>query len=101
MRANTAKIFKSVMYPAVIEFKTMVEEEPASSSSSSSSSLASFDAQKDRDGASARGSSSIAESVTSYFGAPSQKKEGSYTVIFKSGDDLRQDQLIMQMIGDG
>ena len=83
MRANTAKIFKSVMYPAVIDFKTMGED-------------ASDDAEKDRDKA---GGSTIAENVTSYFGAAGQKKEGSYTVIFKSGDDLRQDQLIMQMIG--
>ena len=62
LRASTASMFASAVYPCVIEFQEM------------------FSA--DKDGSQEEG----------------PKKVRSHKIMFKSGDDLRQDQLIMQMI---
>lgn len=66
---NTAMMFSSAVYPCVIEFTELLEAKPA-------------DADGDAAG------TALVQST-----APKTRK-----IMFKSGDDLRQDQLIMQMI---
>ena len=78
---GSTKIFKSALYPAVIEFKAEEVIDEATS-----------DATLDKKTLAKRPKVSR---VASLFGREASKT--SYKVMFKSGDDLRQDQLIMQM----
>ena len=68
-------MFKSALYPSVVEFN-IVQEDPALSSDAEGTTLAS--------------------SIANYFAGQTTQSD-IYTVIFKSGDDLRQDQLVLQM----
>mmetsp|Transcript_20578 Transcript_20578/g.48347 ORF Transcript_20578/g.48347 Transcript_20578/m.48347 type:complete len:527 (+) Transcript_20578:589-2169(+) len=102
-----AKVFKSAVYPALIEFnveyvvdKTAFVGEtprgPSSSSASSSAAAAAAAASKH----SRRGNSGTAAAkppkTPSSVTIPPQIQ--SYRVLMKTGDDLRQDQLVMMMI---
>lgn len=84
------KMFASAVYPVVIEFRELVETSavppppPAASTTSSSSNGSDPDA---------------ANTPTTPPPPPAViVKPRSHKIMFKSGDDLRQDQLIMQMI---
>lgn len=97
---SSAKMFKSAMYPAVIQFQTVLPPQempypgvptiPALSDSAYQQNLAHSmlsESQLLRESLSSR--------MVNYL---SRDKEGPmYKVMVKNGDDLRQDQLIMQM----
>lgn len=82
--ASTVKMFASAVYPVVIEFKELVEpvEPPAAPAGTSSS---------------ADAATNLPPNPPSLI-PPAVVKPKSHKIMFKSGDDLRQDQLIMQMI---
>ncbi|DBA04605.1 TPA: hypothetical protein N0F65_012188 [Lagenidium giganteum] len=97
MVASSAKMFKSAMYPAVVQFQTVlaqpegayhggVVDHTEASASHGNPSTASESAL-------------LRESLsTRMIQLLNREKEGpSYRVMVKNGDDLRQDQLIMQM----
>ena len=101
--ASRVKVFKSAMKPLMLPFNCI----PVSSSSSSSApSFAAFAAFGNR--LSSVGSSDA--KIESKPSGPSQappdfssstrdEAPNTYTLIYKRGDDLRQDQLVLQMIG--
>lgn len=75
MNPNKTFLFKSAMYPAVVEFTTM----PTSVMKNAGNSSTSIALEDNTDN-------------------HQTVKPKTLKVIFKSGDDLRQDQLVMQMI---
>ncbi|EQC34632.1 hypothetical protein SDRG_07953 [Saprolegnia diclina VS20] len=94
---TSAKMFKSAMYPCVLDFTTVLVE---------------ADVAEDTEATSLRESLSVLNSGPSSFTAPPpltsmtsnrflglrRDKDGpAYKVMIKNGDDLRQDQLVMQM----
>jgi phosphatidylinositol 3-kinase len=77
-------MFKSALAPILVCFNTAPSPSPSLSSSSS---------------AAAAGDIAAVKSAVADAGARKETGAGgTYRVIFKSGDDLRQDQLIIQMI---
>jgi phosphatidylinositol 3-kinase len=85
LNPNTAAMFASAVYPCVIEFyidnsgseDTVAAEATAAVTSSTNSTAA---------------------SISTAIATPLVSKPLTHKIMFKSGDDLRQDQLIMQMI---
>ncbi|TMW66356.1 hypothetical protein Poli38472_004121 [Pythium oligandrum] len=107
--ASSAKMFKSAMYPAVIEFPTVIPQEPHPHGHPLSQSqlfrpssdsilenpmgMSSSSVSNGADLATLR--ESLSTRVIHYL---NRDREGPiYKVMVKNGDDLRQDQLIMQM----
>ena len=79
---SSAKMFKSALYPAVIDFKTCTASDAAAAD------------DEDKRDSELRRRLSKKSRMTNIF----SRDEGSvFKVMFKNGDDLRQDQLIMQM----
>ena len=78
-------MFASAIYPAVISFYISDENNKNNSSTPTTSSVDPSSGNNNTD-ASASASASVTE------------PQKVYKVIFKSGDDLRQDQLVMQMM---
>ncbi|OQR81388.1 phosphatidyl inositol kinase (PIK-A), partial [Thraustotheca clavata] len=95
---SSAKMFKSAMYPCVVDFQTVLVE---------------TDTSEDTEATSLRESLSILHSTSQSFSGAApplssmtsgrflnhrRDREGPlYKVMIKNGDDLRQDQLVMQM----
>lgn len=98
---SSARMFKSALYPAVIDFHQLVEQPGSSSGKRNSQSSESLPMQRTSSGKFNR------KSVSRFFGGGQhQPDEGArnsnggapvYKIMFKNGDDLRQDQLVMQM----
>lgn len=80
--AASTKMFKSALYPAVFEFRTLgIEEEED-------------EVEAPRDFQHAKHSRSMSR-MTKLFSRDDNNP--TYKVMYKNGDDLRQDQLVMQM----
>jgi hypothetical protein len=74
---QSAKIFKSALYPALVEFHVESVAETGNSDV---------------------GRSASKKSNSAGIGSPGSRSQNSYKVIVKTGDDLRQDQLVIMMI---
>lgn len=92
--AKTASMFASAIYPCVIEFFEFVDPQIAMAE------MAALQQQQQQQqavlaagGANGGGGDKLDLTV-----AVQQSKKTMHKIMFKSGDDLRQDQLIMQMI---
>jgi len=82
---QSAKLFKSALYPALIEFHvdSYIHHEPS------------------KDSGDQQASTPVAQLPAEQSPDPSDTRKGalsSYKVILKTGDDLRQDQLVIMMI---
>ncbi|RHY80988.1 hypothetical protein DYB35_002661, partial [Aphanomyces astaci] len=90
--APSAKMFKSAMYPCVVDFTTVLPEPHETEASSLRESLAAHSLMH-QGGGGGHASSGTSRKVQH------RDKDGPVCkVMIKNGDDLRQDQLIMQLI---
>ena len=89
MLPQKTKMFSSAIYPACVTFTSKVED--AHSAAGSVGQVRATDAGADGDAGN--------ETTASSSSSGSSNSNSVVRIIFKSGDDLRQDQMIMQMIG--
>lgn len=100
---SSAKLFKSAMYPAVIQFQTIIpppEQQFPMHGSVHLNDSVSLDASQQGSLSHSTGFTdpargSLSTRMINYL--KSDKEGPMYKVMVKNGDDLRQDQLIMQM----
>lgn len=85
------KMFASAVYPVVIEFRELVETSAVSAPPPPVASTAATNSGPDAN-------TSTTSPPPPLSPAAAVVKPRSHKIMFKSGDDLRQDQLIMQMI---
>jgi len=93
---QSASMFASAVYPCVIEF--VEYQDPSKHENHDSSSSSSSNAQSSQETSQLPPSPPAAATGHDTSIKRSSKKPQTHKVMFKSGDDLRQDQLIMQMI---
>lgn len=92
--ADKAYVFKSALQPCKLVFKTLVDPDRIADDSAVSEDLA----DDDNDDNASSGLPALSSPAPALLPPPPTRAFGEYMCIFKNGDDLRQDQLVLQII---